>query len=94
MNSVGFGMNSVDLRVDSDGYGVDSVGGGVDSVGAGFKPLNEQMKDTESAFFRRWAEFVLGHRALCLILVLIIIRAVEESCSVAHCCEEEGEDDG
>ena len=44
----------------------------MDPLGARVEALNEQMQDTESAFFRRWAEFVLSHRALCLILVLII----------------------
>ena len=27
---------------------------------------------TESVFFRRWAEFVLGHRLLCVLLVLLL----------------------
>jgi uncharacterized protein len=34
--------------------------------------MNDQLMDTESPFFRRWAEFVLGHRALCLLLTLLM----------------------
>lgn len=34
--------------------------------------MAEHLKDTENPFFRRWAEFVLGHKALCLVLVLLI----------------------
>jgi predicted RND superfamily exporter protein len=34
--------------------------------------LNKQLIDTESPFFRRWAEFVLSHRALCVVLTLLV----------------------
>ncbi|MDP6942908.1 MAG: hypothetical protein QF464_02065, partial [Myxococcota bacterium] len=30
------------------------------------------LPKTENAFFRRWAEFVLAHRLLCLALVLLV----------------------
>ena len=37
--------------------------------------MAEHLKDTENPFFRRWAEFVLGHKALCLVLVLLVTAA-------------------
>ncbi|MGB0588371.1 MAG: efflux RND transporter permease subunit [Myxococcota bacterium] len=44
----------------------------MDPITQGFTVLNDKLLDTESRFFRRWAEFVLGHRALCLILTLLM----------------------